>query len=218
MGSEPLAREPVERRVGLDVDLAGWRRRAPDSAADVGEDVLQFILGACSIPTVLGGAESDVAALAVRAEAQGMRRAPRGALLDDCGGRRFGHQFCRGGGASVGRIIGSLGAPLASSAGLQARRGPPRGGPIGSSSTGCPEARRAERGVSPSTVWSWLRRVCTSCARNRRRAFGPVPMRWPPRSRACLCTHPRLKPYCLATSAAVRSAGWRLATPQVLSR
>jgi hypothetical protein len=87
MGVEPLAREHVERRVRLDLNFEPRSGRAPDPAANVGEHIPELILGTRPAPTVCCRSKGDVAALAVRAEAQRVGRTARGALLDDRAGR-----------------------------------------------------------------------------------------------------------------------------------
>jgi hypothetical protein len=44
MGVEPLAREPVERRVALNLDLGQGGRRPPDPATNIGEDISRLPL------------------------------------------------------------------------------------------------------------------------------------------------------------------------------
>jgi hypothetical protein len=54
---EPLARELVERWIGLDVNLERRRWRAPDPSPNVGEDILQFVFGVRPVPPFFGGPE-----------------------------------------------------------------------------------------------------------------------------------------------------------------
>ena len=133
---EPLAGEPVERWIGLDVNLKRRSRRAPDPSPNVGQDVLQLVFGVRPVPPFFGGSERLVAALPVRRESERVGRPAPGPLLDDRPSRRSGHQL---GGGCMGRRGAShrvLRAVLASSVMVEARRRPPRVGPIGSSSTG----------------------------------------------------------------------------------
>ena len=64
-----LRRGAVRRRCSAAAVLVGWD---PDAAADVGEDVLQLLLGALAGPALGLQAEGEVLALAVGGEAQGV--------------------------------------------------------------------------------------------------------------------------------------------------
>src|SRR4051812_36227801 len=70
VSAEPFAGEPVERWIGLDVNLKRRSWRAPDPSPNVGEDILQFAFGVRPVPPFFGGSECLVPALSVCGEAE----------------------------------------------------------------------------------------------------------------------------------------------------
>lgn len=79
MGGELVERQ-LGVRLGYDRTRLGW---SPDPASDVGEDVLELLLGPLAVPSLLGSTERQVAALAVCTEPERECPAPLAVQLED---------------------------------------------------------------------------------------------------------------------------------------